>query len=139
MKRAPIPLSLLLMVSLMSGCAAASRVVMTAPGQGQSSDQHQADKGSCDIWAKTESGSNVGAGVGTGAIIGGVAGGAIGAVVGLVLGSFVGQAGHYAAEGAALGATAGGLGGAGQGAQSEHQRYLDAYRVCMQGRGYAVR
>ena len=130
---------LLLIASLIFGCAAASKVVMTAPGQGQSSIQHQADKESCDTWAQTESGSNVGGGAATGAVIGGVAGAVVGTAFGLVLGSFVGRAGEYAAQGAAIGATAGGLGGVGQGAQSERQRYLDAYRVCMQGRGYAVR
>lgn len=131
--------ALLLIVILCSSCATASARVPAYPAQGQSPEKIMQDKSECDTWAEQTTGRNTAGGAGTGAVVGGVIGATAGAVLGLVLGSFVGRAGEWAAQGAAVGATAGGLSGAAQGASSSEMTYVDAYKVCMLGRGYSVR
>jgi len=129
-----------LLVMLLAGCAAnASRHVMAYPARGQSLEQLAQDKYQCEGWANQEAAADPLAGAATGAIGGGVLGAGAGAVLGAIAGAFLGQAGEGAAIGAALGGATGGMSGAAGGATSERQRYLNAYSVCMAGRGYSVR
>ena len=129
-----------LLVVLLAGCAAnASRQVMAYPARGQSFEQLYRDKGECEQWATQESAADPLAGAGVGAVGGGILGAGAGAALGAIAGAFLGQAGQGAALGAALGGATGGMSGAAGGATSERQRYLNAYSVCMAGRGYTVR
>ena len=129
-----------LLVVLLAGCAAnASRQVMAYPARGQSFEQLSRDKGECEQWATQESAADPLAGAGVGAVGGGILGAGAGAALGAIAGAFLGQAGQGAALGAALGGATGGMSGAAGGATSERQRYLNAYSVCMAGRGYSVK
>ena len=129
-----------LIVAVLAGCATtASRQVMAYPARGQSFEQLFRDKGECEQWAHQEAAADPLAGGAAGAITGGVLGAGAGAVLGAIAGAFLGQAGQGAALGAALGGATGGMSGAAGGATSERQRYLNAYSVCMAGRGYSVK
>ena len=132
--------AVVLLVVLLAGCATgASRQVMAYPARGQSFEQLYRDKGDCEQWASSEAAADPLAGAATGAIGGGLLGAGAGAALGAIAGAFLGQAGQGAAIGAALGGATGGMSGAAGGATSERQRYLNAYSVCMAGRGYMVR
>ena len=129
-----------LVIALLAGCATgASRQVMAYPARGQSFEQLAQDKYQCEGWANQEAAADPLAGAATGAIGGGLLGAGAGAALGAIAGAFLGQAGQGAAIGAALGGASGGMTGAAEGATSERQRYLNAYSVCMAGRGYTVK
>ena len=132
--------AVVLIVILLAGCAVnASRQVMAYPARGQNFEQLSRDKGECEQWAHQEAAADPLAGAGAGAIGGGLLGAGAGAALGAIAGAFLGRAGEGASIGAALGGASGGMTGAVEGAVSERQRYLNAYSVCMAGRGYSVR
>lgn len=127
------------------------------PSAGQSLDQQANDEAACRSWAQQQTGmypnqappgyygnSNTGAPV--------LGGAARGAALGAVGGAIAGDAGKGAAIGAGVGATAGLMrrhrerrqeSYANEQAMAQYQadmgQYNQAFAVCMQGRGYAVR
>ncbi len=128
------------------------------PGAGQSMDQQARDEAECRNWATQQTGvypnqappAYYGNSYQQGAPV--VRGAARGAALGAVGGAIGGDAGKGAAIGAGVGATAG-LIRKNQARRQEAQindqaaaqyqadvnRYNQAFAVCMQGRGYAVR
>lgn len=127
------------------------------PGAGQSMDQQARDESECRSWATQQTGvypnqappayyGNTYQGA---PVLGGAA---RGAALGAVGGAIGGDAGKGAAIGAGVGATAGLIrrnqqrrqeAQVNQQAAAQYQadlsRYNQAFAVCMQGRGYAVR
>jgi hypothetical protein len=146
----------LLAASLASDAGAQSAPIVY-PGAGQSMDQQARDESDCRNWATQQTGvypyqapptyygeSQAGAPV--------LGGAARGAAVGAVGGAIGGDAGKGAAIGAGVGATAGLIrrnqqrrqqaqvnDQAAAQYQADMGRYNQAFAVCMQGRGYAVR
>jgi hypothetical protein len=129
--------------------------VFVSPKPGQSQDAFQKDQFECHNWSQQQTGVNPSqpAQVSTAppAQGGAVRGAARGATVGAIGGAIGGNAG----KGAAIGAAAGAVGGrmrqnqynrdvAAQNQQAQEaqqagvQRYEQAYRTCMAGRGYTV-
>jgi hypothetical protein len=137
--------------------AAAQSAPIVYPGAGQSMDQQGRDESECRNWATQQTGvypyqapptyygdTNAGAPV--------LGGAARGAALGAVGGAIGGDAGKGAAIGAGVGATAGLIrrnqqrrqqaqvnDQAAAQYQADMGRYNQAFGVCMQGRGYAVR
>jgi len=144
-----------LSVDLVSDADAQAPIVY--PGAGQSVDQQARDESECRNWATQQTGvypyqapptyygeSSSGAPV--------LGGAARGAALGAVGGAIGGDAGKGAAIGAGVGATAGLIrknrqrrqeaqinDQAAAQYQADMSRYNQAFAVCMQGRGYAVR
>jgi hypothetical protein len=140
-----------------AGDAAAQNAPIVYPNGGQSLEQQSRDEAECRNWATQQTGiypyqapptyygqSDPGMPV--------LGGAARGAALGAVGGAIGGDAGKGAAIGAGVGATAGLLrknrerrqqAQANDQAMAQYQadigRYNQAYAVCMQGRGYAVR
>lgn len=153
---AALATAVLLSADLVSGAHAQSAPIVY-PGAGQTVDQQARDESECRTWStqqtgvypyqappayygETQSGAPVLGGAARGAALGAV-GGAIG-----------GDAGKGAAIGAGVGATAGLIRRnqqrrqqaqvneqAAAQYQADMNRYNQAFAVCMQGRGYAVR
>ena len=139
------------------GAAHAQSAPIIYPGAGQSMDQQARDETECRNWATQQTGvypyqapptyygnSNQGMPVAGGA--------ARGAALGAIGGAIAGDAGEGAAIGAAVGAGAGLIrknrdrrqqAQMNDQAMAQYQadvgRYNQAFAVCMQGRGYAVR
>jgi hypothetical protein len=137
--------------------ASAQSAPIVYPGAGQSMDQQARDESECRNWATQQTGiypyqsaptyygeTNTGAPV--------LGGAARGAALGAVGGAIAGDAGKGAAIGAGVGATAGLFrknqqrrqqaqmnDQAAAQYQADMGRYNEAFAVCMQGRGYAVR
>lgn len=128
------------------------------PGAGQSMDQQGRDEAECRNWATQQTGiypnqappAYYGNSYQQGAPV--LGGAARGAALGAVGGAIGGDAGKGAAIGAGVGATAGLIrrnqarrqeAQINQQAAAQYQadmgRYNQAFAVCMQGRGYAVR
>jgi hypothetical protein len=133
------------------------------PGQGQSQEQMERDKGECRIWARQQTGFDPLAtpratepAPAREATQGGVVrGGVRGAAVGAVGGAIVGDIGRGAAIGAGTGALVGGMRRSDQvrreqeadrqwaqqqaGRHSRDQdRFNRAFKSCLQGKGYTV-
>jgi hypothetical protein len=134
------------------------------PGRGQSNEQMQRDRMECHAWARQQTGFDpFQAAPGApppqasgGSTVGGVvSGGAVGAAGGAVIGGIAGNFGRGAAIGAASGALLGGMARSGQNrrdadatrqwAQQEaatqaaaRDRFVRAYRTCLEGKGYTV-
>jgi hypothetical protein len=135
------------------------------PSRGQSNEQMQRDRMECHAWARQQTGFDPfqaapGApppqASGGGSTVGGaVRGGAVGAAGGAVIGGIAGDFGRGAAIGAASGALLGGMARSGrnrrdadatrQWAQQEaaaqaaaRDRFVRAYRTCLEGKGYTV-
>jgi hypothetical protein len=147
----------LLALDFASGAHAQSAPIVY-PGAGQSMDQQGRDEAECRNWATQQTGvypnqappAYYGNSYQQGApVLGGVA---RGAALGAVGGAIGGDAGKGAAIGAGVGATAGLIrrnqarrqeAQVNQQAAAQYQadvgRYNQAFAVCMQGRGYAVR
>ena len=139
---------------LLAGLAHAEVFVYPKPGQGQ--DAFQRDQYECHTWAQNQTGFNPSQPAPVAASPpergGGVRGGARGAAVGALGGAIAGDAGKGAAIGAAVG---GGAGMIRQGQRNQQnaqatqqaqgsqqaglQRYEQAYRACLSGRGYQPR
>jgi hypothetical protein len=128
------------------------------PAKGQSKEQQSKDEYSCHEWAvqqtgfdptKAQQAANTQSSGSTGDVVKGSAGGAL---LGLAIGSLAGEAGAGAAIGAGAGALFGGLRkhdkdkqaeAANQQAQAQRQtqmnRYNQAKRACLEGKGYSVK
>jgi hypothetical protein len=138
--------------------AQAQSAPIVYPGAGQSMDQQARDESDCRNWATQQTGvypnqappAYYGNSYQQGAPV--LGGAARGAAVGAVGGAIGGDAGKGAAIGAGVGATAGLIRRnqarrqeaqvnqqAAQQYQADVGRYNQAFAVCMQGRGYAVR
>ena len=144
-------------VPILPNPAEAQSAPIIYPSAGQSLDQQAQDEAACRTWATQQTGvypyqapptyygnTNTGAPV--------LGGAARGAALGAVGGAIAGDAGKGAAIGAGVGATAGLIR---KNQQRRHEaqvndqaaaqyqadlgRYNQAFAVCMQGRGYAVR
>jgi len=146
-----------LLASAFTSGATAQSAPIIYPGAGQSLDQQARDEADCRNWATQQTGiypyqsaptyygeANTGAPV--------LGGAARGAAMGAVGGAIAGDAGKGAAIGAGVGATAGLFrknqqrrqqaqvnDQAAAQYQADMGRYNQAFAVCMQGRGYAVR
>ena len=128
------------------------------PNNGQSAEQQAADRGSCESWAKQQTGYDPmtassapppsSASGGSSA----VRGAARGAAAGAAMGAIAGDAGKGAAMGAAGGAMMGGMRRRDQRRQEDAQRqdweaqqqaardqYMRAFGACMEGKGYTVK
>jgi hypothetical protein len=128
------------------------------PNAGQSADQQAKDRGSCESWAKQQTGfdpmmanstppsSNNSGGPNA------VRGAARGAAAGAVIGAIAGDAGKGAAMGAAGGGLFGGMRRQDQRRQEDAQRqnweaqqqnarsqYMRAFGACMEGKSYTVK
>jgi hypothetical protein len=142
-----------LALSLLAGTSYAE--VFVAPKPGQSQDAFQKDQFECHNWSQQQTGVNPSqpAQVSTAppAQGGAVRGAGRGAAVGAIGGAIGGDAGKGAAIGAAVGAVGGRMrqnqynrdvananAQAQQAQQQGVQRYEQAYRTCMAGRGYQV-
>ncbi|HKZ05217.1 MAG TPA: glycine zipper family protein [Methylomirabilota bacterium] len=129
--------------------------VFVAPKPGQSQDAFQKDQFECHNWSQQQTGVNPSqpAQVSTAppAQGGAIRGAGRGAAVGAIGGAIGGDAGKGAAIGAAVGAVGGRMRQndynrqvaaqnqqAQQAQQQGIQRYEQAYRTCMAGRGYQV-
>jgi len=92
------------------------------------------DTDACNQYAKAQSGNTA-----TETLKDALIGGAVGAGVGAAGGAIAGRGGRDVGKGAAVGglvgATAGTLYGLNEGSKND-ARYVEAYRVCMRGRGY---
>jgi hypothetical protein len=128
------------------------------PAKGQSKEQQSKDEYSCHAWAVQQTGfdptraqqpKQTQSSGSTGDVVKGSAGGAL---LGLAVGSLAGEAGAGAAIGAGAGALFGGMrkrdkdkkaDAANQQARSQHQaqmnRYNQAKRACLEGKGYSVK
>ena len=136
------------------------------PAQGQDAAQQQADEEACYTWAEAQTGIHLSAGApdtqaageaaaaeATSATQGAAVGGAArGALAGVAIGAIAGDAG----QGAAIGAAAGAMGGlsarrrairqaetaGAQQAEAANQelveRFKNAAKVCLEGRGYTA-
>jgi len=128
------------------------------PNKGQSADQQNTDRGSCEGWARQQTGYDPMTGGSAPAAPaeapkgGVVRGAARGAVGGAVVGAIAGDAGKGAAIGAAGGGVVGGARRADQrrdqAAQAQQQQaaqqqgkseYMRAFGACMEGKGYTVK
>jgi hypothetical protein len=142
-------------LALWLGAGVAYAEVFVAPKQGQSQQQFQQDQFDCHNWSQQQTGFNPSqpAPVSTAppAQGGAVRGAGRGAAVGAIGGAIGGDAGKGAAIGAAVGAVGGRMrqndynrqvAAQNQQAQANQQaglqRYEQAYRTCMAGRGYQV-
>lgn len=147
----------LLAADLTAGAQAQSAPIVY-PGAGQSMDQQARDESDCRNWATQQTGvypnqappAYYGNSYQQPAPV--LGGAARGAAIGAVGGAIGGDAGKGAAIGAGVGATAGLIrknqarrqeAQVNQQAAAQYQadvgRYNQAFAVCMQGRGYAVR
>lgn len=152
----PFLIAVCLVASVFSAEAGADMFVY--PAKGQTPEQQKQDEYSCHQWAVQQTGFDPTKTQATAAPapasnsrkpLKGAAGGAL---VGLGIGSLSGNAG----KGAAIGAAVGGVAGAAsqnkqsqqqQAAQQQEQAYLDsqmdrynqARRACLEGRGYSVK
>jgi len=142
-------------LALWLGAGAAYAEVFVAPKPGQNQQQFQQDQFDCHNWSQQQTGVNPSqpAQVSTAppAQGGAVRGAGRGAAVGAIGGAIGGNAGKGAAIGAAVGAVGGRMRQndynrqvaaqnqqAQQSQQQGVQRYEQAYRTCMAGRGYTV-
>lgn len=132
------------------------------PSRGQSNEQMERDRMECHAWSRQQTGfdpflSSPGAPppqASQGAL-GAFSGGAVGAAGGAIVGGLAGNAGRGAALGAAGGALLGGMTRSSrnrsdadatrQWAQQEaaadaanRERFIRAYRTCLEGKGYTV-
>lgn len=141
----------------LGGGAMAQSAPIIYPNAGQSLDQQSRDESECRNWATQQTGvypyqapPTYYGGSSQGAPV--LGGAARGAALGAVGGAIAGDAGKGAAIGAGVGATAGFLrknqqrrqqAQVNDQAMAQYQadlgRYNQAFAVCMQGRGYAVR
>ncbi len=135
------------------------------PSRGQSNEQMQRDRAECHAWARQQTGFDPFMGTpgapppratGGSTLEGVFGGGAVGAAGGAVIGGIAGgNAGRGAAIGAASGALLGGMARSGQNrsdanatrqwAQQQaaadaanRDRFVRAYRTCLEGKGYTV-
>lgn len=141
--------SLVALLTLWSGQAAAQMIVY--PAKGQSAQQQRTDEGNCYVWARDRTGIDPAAGQPaptasqpTGNVARGVVGGAMrGAVIASV-------ADGSAGRGAAAGAVMGGVRGVAREQKSQQQaarqaqasgiqQFNRAYAACLEGRGYTVK
>lgn len=113
------------------------------PQKGQSQAQQDQDRGACERWAQSQTGTAPGAqpppGTNPRRTVGGAA---RGAGVGAAVGAIAGDAGKGAAAGAVVGGVAGRRRGIqeNQAAAAQTQdTYYRAFAACMEGRGYTVR
>jgi hypothetical protein len=142
-------------LALWLGAGTGYAEVFVAPKQGQSQEQFQKDQFECHNWSQQQTGVNPSqpAQVSTAPTAqgGAVRGAGRGAAVGAIGGAIGGDAGKGAAIGAAVGAAGGRMrqnqynrdvaaanSQAQQNQQAGLQRYEQAYRTCMAGRGYQV-
>ncbi len=129
------------------------------PSKGQTKEQQKKDEMECHQWAKEQTGvdpEKLAKEASTGEVYQKHRQALRGAVVGSLIGLAAGSLGGVAGEGAAIGAAIGTVGGAVkarrdldtqhkvyENAHAEQQkllqRYDQAYGVCLQGRGYAVK
>ena len=145
-----------LLATDLAATAYAQSAPIVYPGAGQSMDQQARDESDCRNWATQQTG--VYPNQAPPAYYGNsyqqpvLGGAARGAALGAVGGAIAGDAGKGAAIGAGMGATAGLIrrnqarrqeAQINQQAAAQYQadmgRYNQAFAVCMQGRGYAVR
>jgi len=129
------------------------------PAQGQSKQLQKVDEFECYKWAMEQSGIDplntpkVEAEVKSGPTGGAIRGAAKGAAAGAAIGAIAGDAG----KGAAIGAVAGGMGGFGRGRQAQAQqnqqaqadaaaqekaikdKFIKAFSVCLEGKGYTIK
>jgi hypothetical protein len=147
-----------LLVADLAGAAHGQSAPIVYPGAGQSMDQQARDESECRNWATQQTGiypnqappAYYGNSYQQPAPV--LGGAARGAAMGAVGGAIAGDAGKGAAIGAGVGATAGLIrrnqarrqeAQINQQAAAQYQadmgRYNQAFAVCMQGRGYAVR
>jgi len=101
--------------------------VYSYPTQGQTANQYINDKIHCREWARMQHGTDQGQQA--------VNRGTQGAVFGALLGGLFGRDWKSAGLGAGAGAAAGGL----YGATSGQANFNNAYRACMETKGYNVR
>ena len=156
-------LPLVLMVTVIFGLGAVMSSAVNAqmyvyPAKGQSKEQQSKDEYSCHQWAvqqtgfdptKSQQAAQTQSSGSSGDVVKGSAGGAL---LGLAIGSLAGEAGAGAAIGAGAGALFGGLRkhdkdkraeAANQQAQAQYQAQMDRYnqakRACLEGKGYSVK
>lgn len=92
------------------------------------------DIDACNQYAKAQAGNTTTETL-KDALIGGALGAGVGAAGGAIAGKGGKDVGKGAAVGGLVGATAGTLYGLNEGGKND-ARYVEAYRVCMRGRGY---
>jgi hypothetical protein len=128
------------------------------PNSGQSAEQQAKDRGSCESWAKQQTGfdpmmaSSAPPSSSNSRGPTAVRGAARGAAAGAAMGAIAGDAGKGAAMGAAGGAMMGGMRRRDQRNQEDAQRqdweaqqqaardqYMRAFGACMEGKGYTVK
>lgn len=132
--------TLLLIASIVSGCATASEKYVAFPTQGQPPDLQVLDRSQCEDIATTHKGSDADAAV----AMGGMGGLAVGVVSGAAYGAVVGglsrgiSAGHGSLIGLAVGGTMGLMVGIVQGIAENQVRYQRIYLACMTARNYVL-
>ena len=156
-----LPLVLMVFVIFSLGAVTSSAVnaqMYVYPAKGQSKEQQTKDEYSCHVWAVQQTGfdpsraqqaARTQSSGSTGDVVKGSAGGAL---LGLAIGSLAGEAGAGAAIGAGAGALFGGIHkhnkdqkaeAANQQARAQYQaqmnRYNQAKRACLEGKGYSVK
>lgn len=129
-KKATLPLALIVSGALLYGCASPRAQYNPYPSQDKSAQQYHRDVAECRDWAASQAGADPNRALNEGAQ--GALGGAIfGTALGAIFGGRRG-AGQGALAGAVIGGGAGGI----SGSQNAQAVYDMAYADCLRKKGY---